>query len=245
MTTSTGPFRYFRILLVAALLGLTLKLFVLDAVVVPGRSMSETILPGDALLLDKTGYSPPALAFRTPSRGEIVAFTLPEGREGTGGADAGRPPGALILKRCVAAPGDLIGFSAGTITVNGSAAVTGVADGGPFLREGDVRRVPRRGDAIPLDSARCALWRDFIEAEGHALSYSPGGGMALNGAPSDTFYVTDDYFFAMGDNHAVSLDSRTWGFIPADRVVGKAVMIYWSRDDTGGVRWNRILTLPE
>lgn len=243
MTAPTGPFRYVRILLVAALLGLTLKLFVLDAVVVPGRSMAETILPGDALLLDKTGYAPPALAFRTPARGEIVAFTLPEGRGG--GPHAGRAPGALILKRVVATAGDLIGFSGGAIRVNGDVAVTGVADGGPFLREGELRRVPRRGDAIPLDSAHCALWRDLIEAEGHALAYAPGGGMTLDGSPADTFHVAHDYIFAMGDNHAVSLDSRTWGFISADRVVGKAVMIYWSRDEAGGVRWTRILSIPE
>ncbi len=245
MTQPTGPLRTFRILLVAVVLSLTLKLFVLDAVYVSSRSMSGAVLPGDFLLLDKTGYTPSMFALRTPARGEIVAFTLPEGREGGGGAQGGRDAGAMILKRCVATAGDEIGFSGGRISVNGSVAVPGVADGGPFLREDAPRRVPRRGDAIPLDSAHCALWRDFIEAEGHSLGYAPGGGMTLDGSPADTFIVQHDYFFVMGDNHALSLDSRTWGFIPSECVVGKAVMIYWSRDDAGDVRWDRLLTLPD
>ena len=142
--TQTGPLRTFRILLVAVVLSLTLKLFVLDAVYVASRSMSGAVLPGDFLLLDKTGYTPSMFALRTPARGEIVAFTLPEGREGGGGAEGGRDAGAMILKRCVATAGDEIGFSGGRISVNGSVAVPGVADGD--RSSGRMHRgVPRRG----------------------------------------------------------------------------------------------------
>ncbi|HLF13765.1 MAG TPA: S26 family signal peptidase, partial [Bacteroidota bacterium] len=66
MTTRPGAIRYAGMLMVVILLALTLKIFVLDAVYVPGRSMEPAVLPGDFLVLDKTGYAPAALAFRTP-----------------------------------------------------------------------------------------------------------------------------------------------------------------------------------
>lgn len=238
MTPRTGRLHYARILVVGLLLAFALKMFVLDAVYVPSRSMENAVLPGDYLILDKTGYAPGWLAFRTPARGDVVAFTLPGGLEG--GAD---PGGAMILKRCVATAGDLVSYRDGEILVNGEPAVTGVSDPGEFFRDGAPRRVPRRGDIVPLDSAHCPLWREFILREGHTLEYAPGGGMTLDGRPAESYTVGGDYIFVMGDNHPVSLDSRTWGFIPARGVVGKAAFIYWSVAGTGGVNWGRIGTI--
>ena len=240
MTTRPGAIRYAGMLMVVIPLALTLKIFVLDAVYVPGRSMEPAVLPGDFLVLDKTGYAPAALAFRTPGRGEVVAFTLPGGDGGS--ADAA---GSLILKRCVATAVDMVAFRGGGLLVNGRATVPGIADRGPFFADDLPRPVPRKGDSIPLDSAHCALWRDFIVREGHSLGYAETGGMVLDGAPADSYTVEQDYIFVMGDNHGVSLDSRTWGFIPSDRVVGTALMIYWSLGDGGGVRWDRIGTLVD
>jgi signal peptidase I len=237
MTHRTGRLHYARILLVGVLLALTLKMFVLDAVYVPSRSMERAVLPGDYLILDKTGYAPGWFAFRTPDRGDVVAFTLPGGMEGTADEE-----GAMILKRCIATAGDSIAWRDGEITVNGAAAVSGIADPGAFFRNGGGGRVPRKGDTIPLDSAHCSLWRDFIVREGHTLDYAPGGGMALDGAPAGAYAVECDYIFVLGDNHAISLDSRSWGFIPARDVVGKAFLIYWSVGDDGSVNWGRIGT---
>jgi signal peptidase I len=198
--------RYLRILALAIALAATLKAFVVDAVTVPSRSMEPAILPGDSIILDKTGFSPSFLAFRLPSRGDVVAFELPAS---AGGGERG----ALGLKRCVAVAGDTVEFRNGEILVNGSVAVTGVADRGELFADGAPRRVPRRGDAV--DSA----------SDGRT-----GGGSTAG----------QDCIFVIGDNHAVSLDSRSWGFLPARSVVGKAAMIYWSRGDGGGVRWPRI-----
>ncbi len=252
MTTRAGAFQYARILIIVVLLAVTLKIFVLDAVAVPGRSMAPAILAGDFLLLDKTGYSPGFLSFRTPGRGEVVAFTLPDGIEGssrdadetgeTGVAGKNRP---LILKRCVAAPGDTVVFHDGDLLVNGINAAAGIGDGGMLSGDGRPRTIPRKGDTILLDSAGCALWSGFIEMEGHSVGHEEGGAITVDGSPAVSYTVEHDYILVLGDNHPVSLDSRTWGYIPASRVVGEAVMVYWSLDDDGSVRWDRIGTLVE
>lgn len=193
--------RYLRILALAVALAATLKVFVADAVTVPTRSMDPAILPGDYVLLDKTGFSPSFLASRLPARGDVVAFELPA-------SAAGDERGALALKRCIAVAGDTVGFREGAILVNGAVAVTGVSDAGAFFAGGTSRIVPRGGAAAAGDGD------------------GPGG----------------DQIFVIGDNHAVSLDSRAWGCIPARSVVGKAVMVYWSAGEDG-VRWSRIGTL--
>lgn len=186
MTGRPSGFRYAGILLLALLLALTLKAFVVDAVSVPSGSMEPSILRGDFLLLDKTGFSPSWLGSRTPSRGDVVAFAPPEGAGGGG---------ALIVKRCVASEGDTVSWMDGAVVVNGRVAVPGPADRGEFFRDGAPRVVP------------------------------------------------PESIFVMGDNQAVSLDSRSWGFIPVRSVVGKAAMIYWSRADDGSVRWPRVCSL--
>ena len=236
MTHRTGRLHYARILIVGVLLALSLKLFVIDAVYVPSRSMESAVLPGDYLILDKTGYTPGWLAFREPGRGEVVAFTLRGGMEGTADGEEG----PVILKRCVAAAGDTIAYRDGRIVVNGAAAASGVTEPGGFFRDDAPVRVPRRGDTVTLDSANCPRWRDFIAREGHTLEYAPGRQTTLDGAPAESYTVERDYIFVLGDNHPISLDSRVWGFIPAADVVGKAILIYWSVADGGSVNWGRI-----
>jgi signal peptidase I len=132
--------RYLRILALAVALAVTLKVFVADAVTVPSRSMEPAVLPGDFILLDKTGFSPSFLASRLPERGDVVAFDLPEA------AGQVEERGALALKRCIAVAGDTVEFRDGAIFVNGAVAVRGIDDRGGFLAEGVPRRVPRAGD---------------------------------------------------------------------------------------------------
>ena len=67
--------------------------------------------------------------------------------------------------------------------------------------------------------------------------------MPVNGTEADEYTFKMDYYFMMGDNRHGSLDSRFWGFVPEDHIVGKASYIWFSVDPNGGgVRWNRMFT---
>jgi signal peptidase I len=65
----------------------------------------------------------------------------------------------------------------------------------------------------------------------------------INGEAATSYTFKQDYFFMMGDNRHNSADSRFWGFVPNDHVVGKAVFIWYSSDPYEGTRWKRIFSL--
>lgn len=104
--------------------------------------------------------------------------------------------------------------------------------------------MPRRGDTLPLNSLTYPLYKRLIEVYEKAGKLTiEGDQVFLNGRPV-TFYVTRmGYYFGMGDNRHNSLDSRFWGFIPEDHMVGKPLMVWFSWEKNPphkGPRWNRI-----
>lgn len=108
--------------------------------------------------------------------------------------------------------------------------------------------IPKEGATIKLDSANLVLYEPVIRKfEGNEQVEVKGNQLFINGKAQDTYTFKQNYYFMMGDNRHNSLDSRYWGFVPADHIVGKAVLIWMSADPTGGVsgkiRWNRIFDL--
>jgi signal peptidase I len=84
-----------------------------------------------------------------------------------------------------------------------------------------------------------AYWRNLIEGEGVSVEYR-NRIVLLGGLPATHYTFKRDYFLALGDNSGNSYDSRIFGFIPYNNLIGEAAIIYWSREPDGGIRWGRI-----
>lgn len=104
-------------------------------------------------------------------------------------------------------------------------------------------RVPYAEWTIPLDGDSWTVYRESIlRHEGADIERVPGG-FLRNGVPADSFTFSQDYFVAFGDHRDDSADSRTWGFVPADHLIGQAKVVYFSWDpETGNPRWDRFLS---
>lgn len=102
--------------------------------------------------------------------------------------------------------------------------------------------IPARGDTLRLTPETWPAYAALIERyEHHTVRQLSDGRFEVDGEVTDRYVVAQDYFFVMGDNRDSSYDSRIWGFVPWDHVVGKAVTIYFSWDaDAGEARKERI-----
>ena len=103
--------------------------------------------------------------------------------------------------------------------------------------------IPRRGATIHLDEKNALLYERAICAyEGHSLDVR-GGKVFLDGKETDSYTFEMNYYFMLGDNRHKSADSRYWGFVPEDHVIGKPLFVWLSLDPDksffGSIRWNR------
>jgi len=172
---------YIESLLLAAVLALAIRTFVVQAFKIPTGSMRPTLVEGDRLLVNKFLYGAhiPGTPWRLPSlgrpqRGDVVVFRSPEDRRRD------------FIKRLAAMEGELVEIKQFQVWVNGQPV-----------------------DAPPIF---------------HALRYYNSGDYARQGLP---VRVPEGHCFVLGDNSASSRDSRYWGFLPLDHLVGKAMVIYW------------------
>lgn len=110
--------------------------------------------------------------------------------------------------------------------------------------------IPRKGATVHLTPENLALYERCIRNfEGHTLTVNDGG-IYIDGVMTDTYTFAMDYYFMMGDNRHNSADSRAWGFVPEDHVVGKPLFVWLSLDKDkslfdGGIRWGRFFTRPK
>lgn len=258
-----------RILFVTAIILVIVRVFVLEPYGIPTGSMRPTILEGDVLLVSKLPYVIRSLRYipftQVPipyvefpgighlERGDIVVFDYPHQ------LTPSPEEGTHYVKRCVAIGGDTVQLVDGRITVNGVEVPpvydpdeperhrrAPVARNNAFelLRTGVPVIVPYKGFEVAMDSVAAHYWKQWIESEGVLVEYR-NHIVFLDGLPSTRYIFRHDYFFALGDNSSVSRDSRYFGFVPYDNLIGKAWIIYWSRDLDGAVRWERIGKMVE
>ena len=146
----------------------------------------------------------PAVPYRDVRRGEIVVFLSP--------AEAG----LYVVKRIVGVPGDRIRLRDGVVYVNG------VAQQEPYVQHNPLNYNPYRDNfpAIP---------------PGESVNITPEWHLGLNASVQNGELVVPlGSYFAMGDNRDVSYDSRYWGFIPRENIIGRPLFIYWSYETPPG-----------
>lgn len=208
-----------------------------QAFIVPTGSMESTVLIGDHLLVDKLSYAP---------AGPISKYLLPYTEPKRGDVIVFRYPMDIrqnFVKRVIGVPGDHIHIIDKVVYVNGKALTE------PYTQHIRPEMEPYRDNfpAQPVDPNATERARQMLAAN------------VSNGE----LVVPEGNYFAMGDNRENSLDSRYWGFVPRENIIGKPLVIFWSYDapteewagDSGShyldlaknfftkTRWNRTLKL--
>ena len=167
-------------IIIAFLLALVIRTFLVQAFKIPTGSMRMTLIEGDLILVNKfiygakvpfTKFYLPAL--RAPKRGDVVVFIYPEDKQKD------------FIKRLVGLPGETVEIKGGSIYINGKSAQEPVFNQIYYYNRGDF------------------------------------------GVEGQKILVPENSYFVLGDNSASSKDSRFWGFVPKDNLLGKALVIYW------------------
>lgn len=111
--------------------------------------------------------------------------------------------------------------------------------------------IPKKGESIKLTLENLPIYERPISIyEGNDLKVTPDGKIIINDKETDSYTFKMDYYWMQGDNRHNSADSRYWGFVPEDHIVGKPILIWLSLDKDrplldGGIRWNRLFNLVD
>ena len=193
--------------------GLFIITFVMQAFEIPSSSMENTLLIGDHVFVNRIQFAPktswlgPALPYRDVKRGDIVVFLHPDPHDA----------GTYVVKRIIGLPGDHIHLRNGVVYRNGEELKE------PYVIHSDPGLPNPYRDNFPAvpPSEGSNVYPNWEE---ELPSHIQG----------DDIVVPPDRYFGMGDNRDVSLDSRFWGFIPRQNVVGRPMFIYWSFETPSG-----------
>ncbi len=106
--------------------------------------------------------------------------------------------------------------------------------------------IPQEGATVKINTENIALYQRCITAYEHNTLVIKDNKIFINGIETDEYTFGMDYYWMMGDNRHNSQDSRFWGYVPVDHIVGKPLFVWFSKDNTfGKIRWNRFFRFPK
>ncbi|AXC11591.1 Signal peptidase I [Acidisarcina polymorpha] len=188
--------------------GLFALTFIFQNFMIPSSSMASTLLAGDHVVVEREALAPPStwasfLPYREVRRGDVVVFYKPT--EETNGEHI------FLVKRVIGVPGDRLHLRNGTVYLNGvaqtepQAAKPTFANYDPYIN--DFPAV-----APSTEPGVTAVWSLMLP------TYIEDGDVV----------VPPGKYFVMGDNRTKSMDSRYWGFVPRENIIGHPLFVYWS-----------------
>jgi signal peptidase I len=229
--SSGGLVENIKTIVWAVLIAITIRTVAFEPFNIPSGSMIPTLLVGDYLFVSKYSYGysrfslpygldlfPGRIFYRPPERGDVAVFKLPT----DGKTD--------YIKRIVGLPGDTIQVQGGVLYINGQAVKRERIADETEQRGNATYRIPQYIETLP-------------NGKRHRIREERGDDGGLDNTPPYT--VPPGHFFAMGDNRDNSQDSRVLsdvGFIPAENLVGRAEILFFSTNGTA--RWFEIWKWP-
>ncbi len=202
------------------------------------------------------------IKWSAPKRNDVVIFEFPASKQN--GADLADE---YFIKRVIAVPGETIQIEEKRVSCNGidvpmpRHALVDVnmeerskVDSKIYPRNAKWNKdfygpllIPYEGMRMQMNTARFYIYKETIEQEVAPLDVDfVNGKLLIGGAEYAEYVFKENYYFVLGDNRDNSYDSRYWGFLPERNILGKAMIVYYSVDESRGViRYNRFFAIPE
>ena len=210
------PYEFVASMCSLLVVGLFILTFLGQNYVIPSGSMEKTLLVGDHLVVDRITLAPPArwmplVHYREPKRGDIVVFIKPVPDLDADPDADGKPQYLTLVKRLVGVPGDHIHLRNGIVILNGvTQAQPDAQPTTPENHSGFLDEYP----SVPPSP-------DIGATEAWSVDFP-------NHIENGDLVVPPGQYFMMGDHRHNSLDSRYWGFVPRENIVGRPLFNYWS-----------------
>ncbi len=204
---------------------LVLRAFLFEPFRIPSGSMMPTLLVGDFILVNKFTYGLRLPVWQTritegnrPKRGDVVVFRYPKDESQD------------YIKRVVGLPGDHVAIYNQRLSINGK--LLDIEPDRVYEGLGDLNKM-QYANGCDRAAANCQVYIEKLDQAEYTIMTNPSSTFGVNGE----LFIPEGQYFVMGDNRNHSNDSRIWGNVPEENLVGKAVMIWmhwdWRKDGTG------------